>query len=262
MVQLGAGLFTSGQWADALVPFEVFLAYLRRTEASEYRITHALQNVVNCYWRLGRETEALVIERDILSRQRRLFGPGDEDTVVCAANHTRELIKMGCYDEAISILRDIIPAALKKFGPKHDLMLRLNMRLGDALVNRGGHDRSEGMSLLHDTGLKAMDVLGHAHPVTRSLEKLMWDALPVPRFQVGARVECCFRGAEFLKGTVVQHHYNGGEWDFGVFAPYQVELDNGGLVFALEDDDDCIRAAAPESSDEPVAAPNTSDGDA
>jgi hypothetical protein len=57
-----------------------------------------------------------------------------------------------------------------------------------------------------------------------------------------------------------------------LFAPYQVQLDREshgsvtendvGLIYALEDNDSFIRAAAPESNDEPVAAPNTSDGDA
>ena len=57
-----------------------------------------------------------------------------------------------------------------------------------------------------------------------------------------------------------------------MFAPYQVQLDREshgvvpenhvGLIYASEDNDSFIRAAAPESNDEPVAAPNTPDGDA
>jgi hypothetical protein len=70
----------------------------------------------------------------------------------------------------------------------------------------------------------------------------------------------------------VGHHYRGPQWEPGLFAPYQVQLDREshgsvtendvGLIYALEDNDSFIRAAAPESNDEPVAAPNTSDGDA
>ena len=75
-----------------------------------------------------------------------------------------------------------------------------------------------------------------------------------------------------IKGTVVRHHYRERHWESGLCAPYQVQLDEGfqglvsendeGLIYASEDNDKSIRAAAPESSDEPVAAPNTSDGDA
>ena len=98
-------------------------------------------------------------------------------------------------------------------------------------------------------------------------------ALPAPRFEVGARVECNIDDeGTFLKGTVVRHHYRERHWESGLCAPYQVQLDEGfqglvsendeGLIYASEDNDKSIRAAAPDSSDEPVAAPTTSDGDA
>ena len=76
----------------------------------------------------------------------------------------------------------------------------------------------------------------------------------------------------FFKGTVVCHHYRERHWESGLFAPYQVKLDKGshgvvpendvGLIYASEDNDSFIRAAASESNDEPVAAPNTPGGDA
>ena len=65
---------------------------------------------------------------------------------------------------------------------------------------------------------------------------------------------------KYHKGTVVSNYYSEEGWERGVFAPYQIELDNGRLICAKKDDDRCIRAAS-ESSDEPVAAPNTSDED-
>ena len=71
-------------------------------------------------------------------------------------------------------------------------------------------------------------------------------SLPVPRFRVGARVECCIDDA-FLKGTVVGHHYRESAWEPGVFAPYQVKLDGqspgSDLIFVPRDDDSFIRAA-------------------
>ena len=68
--------------------------------------------------------------------------------------------------------------------------------------------------------------------------------LPVPRFKVGARVECRME-AGFLAGTVVRHHYRESAWEPGVFAPYQVKLESPGsdLIFVPRDDDSFIRAA-------------------
>ena len=65
---------------------------------------------------------------------------------------------------------------------------------------------------------------------------------------------------KYHKGTVVSNYYSEEGWERGVFAPYQIELDNGRLICAKKDDDRMIRAAS-ESSDEPVAAPNISDDD-
>ena len=77
--------------------------------------------------------------------------------------------------------------------------------------------------------------------------------LPVPRFKVGARVECLVE-AKFLEGTVVRHHYRESDWEPDVFAPYQVKLDgqSPGLIYARWDEDDCIRAAGADSDAETI----------
>lgn len=77
--------------------------------------------------------------------------------------------------------------------------------------------------------------------------------LPVPRFKVGARVECKFK-AKFLEGTVVRHHYREPHWEPDVIAPYQVKLDGQSplKIFAPRDEDDCIRAAGADSDAETV----------
>ena len=81
------------------------------------------------------------------------------------------------------------------------------------------------------------------------------------KFIHGARVECRMDDVKYYKGTVLRHHYSEDDWERGVFAPYQVELDDGSLIYVIKDDGR-IRAAGTDSSDEPVAAPNTPDGDA
>ena len=60
------------------------------------------------------------------------------------------------------------------------------------------------------------------------------------RFAVGARVECA-RGDTWAPGRVIKLHYHEAGFEPGFFAPYQIELDDGGLVYAPDDDDMWIR---------------------
>ena len=68
-------------------------------------------------------------------------------------------------------------------------------------------------------------------------------AEPAPfRFELGARVECFGEDGEWSGGTVVAHHYREPEWPLEAWAPYQIQLDDGLLIFAPVDDNRCIRA--------------------
>ena len=65
------------------------------------------------------------------------------------------------------------------------------------------------------------------------------------RFDVGARVECN-RGA-WYHGTVVAHYYREVEWPPGQLAPYQVQLDDGTLIYVPADEDGYIRVESGSS---------------
>ena len=63
----------------------------------------------------------------------------------------------------------------------------------------------------------------------------------VLRFAVGTRVECKVGTKQWAPGGVTKHWFRQGDWPPGVFAPYQVQLDDGRLVFAPDDANRCIR---------------------
>ena len=62
------------------------------------------------------------------------------------------------------------------------------------------------------------------------------------RFAVGDKVECKMGPGEWTAGAVAKQLYFD-EYNFrNIPAPYQVQLDDGTLIWAPEDDDTCIRA--------------------
>lgn len=61
------------------------------------------------------------------------------------------------------------------------------------------------------------------------------------RFGEATRVECCVGRDEWLAGAVVKLWYREPGFPPGFFAPYQVHLDDGRLIFAPEDSERCIR---------------------
>mmetsp|Transcript_128 Transcript_128/g.330 ORF Transcript_128/g.330 Transcript_128/m.330 type:complete len:525 (+) Transcript_128:52-1626(+) len=67
------------------------------------------------------------------------------------------------------------------------------------------------------------------------------------RFEVGTRVECNCGGWE--PGTIVKQFYRQSSFPPGTFAPYQVRLDNGKLIYAPIDEDRVCRAYAPPDAD-------------
>ena len=75
-------------------------------------------------------------------------------------------------------------------------------------------------------------------------------ALGPLRWREGEEVECWWRSNDqpgcWLRGTVVSHWWRSEQWPEGQYAPYQVRLRNGTLIFAPRDDDSCIREAAPD----------------
>jgi hypothetical protein len=64
------------------------------------------------------------------------------------------------------------------------------------------------------------------------------------RFSEGDRVACNIGG--WAAGTVAKQWYRDESWPQGKWAPYQVQLDQGTLIYAPIDDDKAIKALAEE----------------
>ena len=73
-------------------------------------------------------------------------------------------------------------------------------------------------------------------------ERMKADAGPF-RFPVGTAVECCLGENDWERGRVVQHHYREALWPADRWMPYQVELQDGDLIWVPADLDACIRKA-------------------
>ena len=62
------------------------------------------------------------------------------------------------------------------------------------------------------------------------------------RFDVGQKVKCNLGPETWGSGTIVKHYYRDPQWPPERWCPYQVELEDGDLIFAPVDVDECIRA--------------------
>ena len=272
LVQLGIGLHGIEQYDDALVAFRGFLDNSRRAGMSEDQLLCGQTNVANCLWRVDQADERLRIERHVFSRCRALYGDREEDTMISALNLADTLInKVGRCEEVPPLLRSISLIAKEKYGPEHDLTIRIMWKLGLALAKSiDGDEADEGRALLFDMRQIARRVLGTAHPMTHNVQGDLYRVLPVPRFAVGTRVECRVRDAKYHKGTVVALHYRSERvfeenYERGYFAPYQVQLDSEGhglvsandegLIYAPDDHDGIIRAVASDADDNEPAPP-------
>ena len=108
------------------------------------------------------------------------------------------------------------------------------------------------MTTLEELAATARRLLGGAHPPTVGTEgslrnaqfelqgKLLSFRVSL-RFAVGTRVKCCVGGGKWAPGRVIKLHHHEASFEPGFFAPYQIRLDDGGLIYAPEDRDSYIR---------------------
>ena len=267
ITMLGNGLSYAGRSEEALSVRESELSTLRRLGANEEAILVVQSNLANTYHKLGRK-ESLNMYRDVYSGWLKLSGEEHRSALIAASNYALSLLELHRFEEPRSLMRRTIPVARRVLGESNESTLKMRKIYAGGLYSDPGatlDELHESARTFEELAPTARRVFGGGHPFTEGIEGDLRTVraalgaheiratLPVPRFKVGARVECSVKES-FLEGTVVRHHYRESDWAPDVFAPYQVKLDgqSPGLIYARWDEDDCIRAAGADSDAETI----------
>ena len=126
----------------------------------------------------------------------------------------------------------------------------LRFAVGDTVVCRTGHHSWEKGSIValryRDESMPEGMVAPYQVQLARGLIYVPLDKDEVVRrlrFDVGDRVRCLVTGDAWEDATVVALMYQEEQMPEEMFAPYQLKLDNGSLIYAPADDDGCVRRA-------------------
>jgi len=182
MSLLGSGLFFAYNYEDALLVYEAILSMLRRVGPSEEQLLVVQSHLASTYRALGRNEEALQMDRDIYSGRLRLNGEGNGHTLLAANNYASGLVDLRRLEEAKSVLRKMIPVARRVFGDTGRLTLTMRKIYARALYEDAGatlDDLREAVTTLVETERIVRRVMGGAHPTTTAHEAALQEARAV-----------------------------------------------------------------------------------
>ena len=202
MTQLGAGLFKTGHYEEALSVYEAELSMKKRLGLSEVMLLGVMSNIALTYGLIGRKEQALQMRRDVYSGYLRLYGEEHEWTLMPAHNYAASLVCLKRFEEAKALLRKMIPVARRVLGESHDLTLRIRSVYAEALCNDPDatlDDLREAVSTLEDTGRIARRVLGGTHPLTGVIEHAVQASRVVLRARETGDVSSLREGMEALR---------------------------------------------------------------
>ena len=174
MTQLGNGLSAIHHYEDALAVQEAELSMLRRLGTPEANILDVHCNLAVTYAKLGRDEEALRLERDVYSKRVRLDGEEHVRTILAALNYSTSLITLERFEEAKALLRKTMPVARRVLGESSETALRMRWVYAAVLYNDPGatlDDLREAATTLEVAERIARRVLGGAHPITVVIER-------------------------------------------------------------------------------------------
>ena len=112
------------------------------------------------------------MRREVYSGILKLYGEEHEVSLRESITHSTNLIVLGHFEEAKSLLRKVMPVARRVLGENASLTLVMRWTFAMALYNDTGatlDDLSEAVATLEETERTARRVLGGAHPLTAGI---------------------------------------------------------------------------------------------
>jgi len=168
MTELGRGLHEVEHYEDALSVREAELAMLRRLGAPEEDILVARGNLASTYHALGRHQDSMRMSQNVYSGYLRLNGTEHRDTLISANDLAADLVELGCFEEAKSLLRTTMPVARRALGEGEAAELRMRSIYACTLYNDPNatlDDLCESVATLEETTRIARRVFGGTHPI-------------------------------------------------------------------------------------------------
>ena len=173
MNSLGDGLTDAEHYEDSVTVREAQVSMLRRVGAPADQMLVAQGNLAQCYSRLGRKEEALPMFEAIYSGHLELFGNEEKNTITSAMNYAISLFGLLHFDEAKSVLREMLPVARRVLGENSVEALKMRSMHASALYKVADtlDDLREAVNTIEETVPTTRRVLGGAHPLVRVVEE-------------------------------------------------------------------------------------------
>ena len=171
---LGLCLHHAKHYEDALSVREAELSAMRRLGDIVGNMLAVQANLAMTYNALGRDEEALSMERDVYAGSLKLNGEEHTDTLKVANNYASTLVTLERFEEAKSVLRKTLPVARRGLGGNYELTLRMRWNYAKALYrdDRATLDNlREAVTTLVESERTARRVFGSAHPLTEGIER-------------------------------------------------------------------------------------------
>jgi len=178
LTTLGSALIDGDRCPEALIAFQTQLQHALADE-SEEDIVAAKQNVAMCYSRLGRDKDAIILNRELYAKQRKAHGPDHVDALVAALALANSFRALSLFSDARALLREVVPAAMATLGGDHGVTLELNANFVRAMsldLNATPDQLKAAVALGDSTYQAARRVYGESHELTSYARSGLADA--------------------------------------------------------------------------------------
>lgn len=171
-------LIETGDWRGA-EPFalEAVERSRRMGHGAERGLASALGNLASIYEALGDVPKAITLAEDALAVLRAVMVEVEEIFLITGNNLAGFYMKVSRNDDAITVLREVVPMAKEAFGRAHQLHIVGLSLLGAAMSKNG---LAEALEPLDEAFELAKEFLGGAHPITlmcmNELADYLWRA--------------------------------------------------------------------------------------